>query len=74
MDIGKNLASNIRLNTLELNFTPKEGAPMFTLHETIVSEVEKLLIDISGSKATGEDGIPIQFLTRAPGRTNEYFF
>ena len=61
-DIGKNLASNIRPSGLELDFSPKPGIPSFALYSTTVEEVEKLLMDISDSKATGEDGIPIRFL------------
>ena len=61
-NIGMNLADNIRPSALELNFNPKPDVPIFRLRVTTEKDVEKLLMDISDSKATGEDGIPIRFL------------
>ncbi len=43
---------------------------MFKLHKTNAAEVEKLLMAISDSKATGEDGIPIHFLKMAKDTTS----
>ena len=62
VNIGKKLADDIGPSALELDFTPKDGVPVFRLSQTTVAEVEKLLMGISDSKATGEDGIPIRFL------------
>ena len=61
-DVGKNLAADIRPSALELDFTPKAEIPSFRLKETTIEDVEKLLMEISDSKVTGEDGIPIRFL------------
>ena len=60
--IMKIIKTIMKIMMMELDFTPIPGVPLFTLQETTTSEVEKLLMDISDSKATGEDGIPIRFL------------
>ena len=71
VNIGSTLAGNIRASALELDYTPNPETPVFHLVETSLEEVEKQLMAISDSKATGEDGIPIRFLKMTKNITTQ---
>ena len=60
-DVGQNLASNIPNSLLELDFTPIPGC-MFELQEVPVSDIAKILSEMSSAKATGDDNVSIKFL------------
>ena len=62
VNIGPRLADDIRPSGLELNFDPVDNIAEFKLHHTTAADVAKLLLEISDSKATGNDGVPIHFL------------
>ncbi len=61
VNIGTNLASKIPVSTLEIDNTILD-IPQFKLQETTVEAVEKELLKIPDSKATGDDNIPIRFI------------
>ena len=60
-DIGPSLANNISNSLLDLDLTPIEGC-MFELSEVPVSDVSKILSEMSPAKATGDDNISVKFL------------
>ena len=57
-NIGPNLADKIPATNFQLNNEPFD-VPILNLKHTNPEEVEKLLLNISDSKATGDDGIPV---------------
>ncbi len=61
-DIGPNLAADIPVSLLDINYDNNPELPIFTFSHTNEEEVRKLLLSISSAKATGCDGIPIKFL------------
>ena len=62
IDIGPKLAANIPRSNLELDLTINTDIPQLTLKEVTVEQIEKELMKIPDSKATGDDGIPIRFI------------
>ena len=62
INIGPNLASEIGQSAIDLDFSNIPNVPFLHLTHTNQNEVEKLMFQISDSKATGNDGIPIRFL------------
>ena len=64
--IGPELDSAIGPSNLILNYNNRPNIPLLKLQDTTEEEVKKLLMAISDSKATGDDGIPIRFLKMIP--------
>ena len=62
INIGPKLASEIGQSALDLDYSNLPNIPFMHLTHTNDTEVEKLLFQISDSKATGNDGIPIRYL------------
>ena len=61
-EIGVNLSEKIGNSQIVLDYTPKPNVPFLVLYPTTVENVEKYLMKIPDSKATGDDGIPIRFI------------
>ncbi len=61
VDIGPNLANSITNSELELELNIP-NIPFMELEPAQPDDVLKLLTNISDSKATGDDGIPVRFL------------
>ena len=61
-NIGPELASDIPASPLQLDLAPVQGIPVLELEPLTVEEVTKLIMNISDSKVTGEDEIPVRFL------------
>ncbi len=64
-EVGPNLASKIPNSNLVVEFNQMPNIDDFTLHDSSIEDVEKLLLKIPDSKATGDDGIPVRLLKLA---------
>ncbi len=61
-NIGPNLACKIPPSQLELDLNPNPEIPFLELQHVNMEDVKKLIMNISDSKATGEDEIPVKYL------------
>ena len=61
-NIDVKLAQDIRPSQINLSFNNKPDIPFFELQMTTPAEVCKIMMSISDSKVTGDDGVPIRFI------------
>ena len=61
-NVGSELASKIGESNINLTYEHQPNIPLLDLVHTTPQKVAILLKNISDSKATGEDGIPIKYL------------